>query len=169
MSKKTEIQCIEQALINDRNTKLVVALVCLVFGVWAMIYNFKHNSWFWAIVGLTSIVTSIRLLANVFKHWKVNQTSLMFLLNNEPTIIVWVYSIVTVQLPFGVQYARKCTMYFKLENSDDITIKLFEKDVPTVSKYLNKRLPHATFGFSEEREQWYMANPLLLIRDDYEE
>ena len=164
-----EIQCIERALINDRNTKLVVALACLLFGIWAIAYNFKHNSWFLAIVGLTSIVTSIRLLTNVFKHWKVNKIPLMFLLNNEPTTIVWVYSIVTVSLPFGVQYARKGTMYFKLENGDDITIRLLENDIPSISKYLNKCLPHATFGYTNERQQWYMANPLLLIRDDYEE
>ena len=169
MSDNYEIQCIKHALINERNTKLVIALLVLSFGVWAINYNFKHNSWFLAIVALTSIVTSIRLFVNVFKHWKVNQAPLMFLLNNQPTSIVWVYSIVTVRLPFGVQYARKGTMYFKLEDGDDITIRLLEKDIPNIAKYLNKRLPHATFGYTDEREQWYMANPLLLIRDDYQE
>lgn len=169
MSENYEIRCIEQALVNDRNTKLAVALACLLFGIWATLYNFKHNSWFLGIVGLTSIVTSIRLFINVFKNRKVNQMPLILLLNNQPTAIVWVYSIVTVRLPFGVQWVRKGTMYFKLDNGDDITIRLLESDIPNVAKYLNKRLPHATFGYTDEREQWYMANPLMLIRDDYEQ
>ena len=88
MSKNSEIKCIEKALINDRNIKLVVTLTCLVFGIWAISYNFKHNSWFLGIVGLTSILASVRLLTNVLKHWKVNQIPLMFLLNNESTTIV---------------------------------------------------------------------------------
>lgn len=169
MSDNYEIQYIEQALINDRNTKLVITLLILLFSVWAIDYNFKHYSWFMTIVCLVAVFTSIRLFANVIRYWKVNRMPLMFLLNNKPTAIVWVYSVVTVRLPFGVQWARKGTMYFKLEDGDDITIRLLENDIPRVAKYLNKRLPHATFGYSDERAQWYMANPLLLIRDDYEE
>jgi hypothetical protein len=169
MEEHYAIKCIKRALVNDRNTKMMVAIFAIGFGVWLLYYNWQANkAWFLGIAALTALVTGFRLWINVLQYWKVNQMPLLFLLNNQPIKIVWVYSVLTVFLPFGVQWARRGTMYFKLENGDELTIRLLEADIPKVAKYLNTKLPHATFGYTQEREQWYMASPLLLIRDDYE-
>ena len=57
-------------------------------------------------------------------------------------------------------------VYFKLIDGDEITLSIPEKELNTLMKELNRRLPHATFGYTKDREQWFMAEPALLLRDD---
>jgi hypothetical protein len=90
------------------------------------------------------------------------------LLEHHPRQIVWVYSIVTERLPFGFNVARAGLMYFKLADGDEITVSLPAERLPWISRYLNDRLPHATFGYSRDREQWYLASPYLLLREEKE-
>lgn len=169
MKNHYELNCIYQALIRDRNSRFLAGLVAFSLGIWALQKGFGAGSWFMILLGIIGIGIGVKLSYDTLRYWKPDRMRLILLLFNEPKSIVWVYSIVTVRLPFGIQFARKGTMYFKLDDNDEITIRLYEKDIPQVAKYLNKQLPHATFGYTQEREQWYMANPLLLIRDDYED
>ena len=64
---------------------------------------------------------------------------------------------------------EKTTLYFRTLDSDVHTVKLNKKVIAQVSKRLNDLLPHATFGHSEEKEQWYRANPAMLIAENYKE
>jgi len=160
-----EIKCIEQALIADRNLKLLVSILVLIAGTWLLRYVIQDFAWVWAILAIVAIYSGCILLSDVIKNWQPQRTKLIQLLQKEPEEIVWVYSIVTQKIPLGIQFSTKATMYFWLMEKDCITIKLSEQDVKMVSLYLNNKLPHASFGFSKEKEQWYMANPALLIRD----
>ncbi len=169
MKNQYELDCIHQALIRDRNSRFLAGLVALGLGIWALQKGFNASSWFMILLGIVGIGIGLKLSYDTLKYWKPSSMRLIRLLFDKPKSIVWVYSIVTVRLPFGIQLARKGTMYFKLDDTDEITIRLYENDIPKVAKYLNQLLPHATFGHTQEREQWYMANPLLLVRDDYEE
>ncbi|MCR9100062.1 MAG: hypothetical protein NXI25_08935 [bacterium] len=56
----------------------------------------------------------------------------------------------------------------KLRDGDDISVSLSTDDLKAVSKYLNGLLPHATFGHTKGREQWFMASPLMLLREEGE-
>ena len=85
------------------------------------------------------------------------------LLKNKEDI-VWVYSILTQRMPFGLQINRQAILYFKLIDSNEITLTVPEKDLSDISLFLNQHLPHASFGYTQERAQWYMANPALLLR-----
>jgi hypothetical protein len=56
----------------------------------------------------------------------------------------------------------------KLRDGDDISVSLSTDDLKAISKYLNDLLPHATFGYTKDREQWFMASPLMLLREEGE-
>ena len=169
MKDHYELNCIRQALMIDRNSRFLVGLLAFGIGIWSLSKGIAASAWFMYLLGGVGIGLGIKLIYDTVKVWQPRQMQLLQLLFNEPKSIVWVYSVLTVRLPFGIQWTRKGTMYFKLAEKDEITIRLYEKDIKKVSTYLNDLLPHATFGYSQEREQWYMANPLLLIRDDYQE
>ncbi|MGB0984252.1 MAG: hypothetical protein ACPG19_09440 [Saprospiraceae bacterium] len=159
-----ELDCIKNALRIDRNLQLIFGIIAVLFGGWLLLFVFKRFSWIFAALALVMLFSGIRLLYDVFRFWKMEQTYLIRLLFYQPQEIVWVYSIVTEKLPFGVALSKKGTMYFKLLNGDEITIKLDDKEMPLISKCLHEVLPHATFGYSKEKEQWYMANPAMLLK-----
>jgi hypothetical protein len=46
-------------------------------------------------------------------------------------------------------------------------LRIPSKNSEKIQTALENRLTHASFGFSKEKEQWYMANPALLYRDDF--
>jgi hypothetical protein len=159
-----ELNCIKNALRIDRNLKFIFGISATLFGAWLLMFVFERFSWIFAAFALAMLVSGIRLLSDVFRFWKMEQTPLIQLLFYQPQEIVWVYTIVTEKLPFGVFFSKKGTMYFKLLNGDEISIKLDEKQLPLISESLNSVLPHATFGYSKEKEQWYMANPAMLLK-----
>ena len=88
------------------------------------------------------------------------------ILLKEPHKVVWVYSMVTQRMPFGFQIIQSGTMYFKLINGDEFTLSLPVSELRSISEMLNYHLPHATFGYTKEREQWYLAHPELLIKNE---
>ncbi|MBV6653640.1 MAG: hypothetical protein KI786_07790, partial [Mameliella sp.] len=64
------------------------------------------------------------------------------------------------------QLLRNGTLYLKLRDGDDVSVSLSADDLKVVSRYLNRLLPHATFGYTKDREQWFMASPLMLLREE---
>ncbi len=136
----------------------LVGAVCLYF--------------FWKKTLLLSIVAAIAFLAGgilSYKFFRENaeNTPLIHLLRHEPEKIVWVYSVVTQRMPFGLRFMENGVFYFKLITGDDVTLGVPQSEIPSISAYLNTLLPHATFGYSEDRAQWYRAAPEMLLR--YEE
>ncbi len=160
---------IQNALKTDRNLQLLISLIGLGMGGYLLINNLERFTWIVNTLILAVIFGCFKLLYDVIRFWQPRQMPLIQLLINQPKEIIWVYSVLTEKLPLGIWFSKKGTMYFKLMNKDEFTIKLSEKEALIVSKYLNDRLPHATFGYSKDKEQWYMANPALLINDSYQE
>lgn len=160
-----EFQCMEESLKADRNLKLLIGLLAFVLGIWLGAWMTNHFAWVWLAVTFAILFGAFRLLFDVIQFWQPRSTQIMQLLHNQPTEIVWVYYVVTQKLPFGIQFSHKATMYIWLMEKDCITLKLNEKDVKPVYECLYDLLPHASFGYSQEKEQWYMANPAMLLRD----
>lgn len=157
---------IEKSLKQERHQKLIVGVLALIAGVVLVSrFPFKPNEWFLGILTLGLLVVGILIIVELIRHWKLEKMELIRLLKYEPTEIVWVYHLETNRLPFGIQFQYDCTMYFKLMNRDFIEIKLPKSKMKLVSECLNVFLPHATFGYSVEKAQWYVASPELLLRD----
>ncbi len=111
-------------------------------------------------------VLGLRFLANILKERNPMNHLLIQLLLNDPRKIVWVYSLSTQSMPYGFHINRFGLMYFKLIDGDELSVSLPANKLRAVSKSLNAHLPHATFGYTKEREQWYMAHPGMLWKGD---
>lgn len=157
---------IKKSLRLERHQKLAVGVLALVSGIGlASRFPFKPNEWFLGILTIALLVAGLLIIVQLIQNWQLEKMELVRLLKYKPLEIVWVYHLETNRLPFGVQFQYDCTLYFKLMNQDFIEIKLPKSKIKMVSEELNQILPHATFGYSVDNAQWYLANPALLLKD----
>ncbi|MEM6724521.1 MAG: hypothetical protein AAF598_10815, partial [Bacteroidota bacterium] len=117
-----------------------------------------------ALTALTFIVIAFRFLLGLVLHWRIANHPLVKLLLQSPEQIVWVYSVITVSTPYGVTVFSMGNFYVKLINKEEICLSAPPHQLKELSRALNPILPHASFGFSEEKEQWYLVDPALLYR-----
>lgn len=158
------METIRKALQREIFLKLLASLALLVFGTLLTAYAFLLNAII-VIVGIVLTALGIQLTRNAILNRNVEKSSLMQLLLKQPRKIVWVYYVLTQRMPFGLEFSRNATIYFKLVDGDEITLSMSENETKIVLKMLQAQLPHATFGYSRDREQWFMASPELLYRD----
>ena len=159
------MQTLVKGLRREYFLKLWLFVGLSAFGM-LFLYAFFAHSIILSIFGLICAVLGLRFLFRLLRQDATEDSRLLHLLRHQPKQIVWVYSVVTERLPFGFQVARYGTMYFKLIDGDDIAVSLPIPQLKVVSKFLNRLLPHATFGYTKDREQWYIASPNMLLRDE---
>ncbi len=86
------------------------------------------------------------------------------LLGTQSRRIVWVYGVDTHYMPFGLQTWRMGLMYFHLDDGTEWSVQLPATKLRMVSRFLNRMLPHATFGYTPQRAVRYAARPEALRR-----
>jgi len=158
------MEAIRKALKREIHLKLMASVALLLFGELLCVFAFQLNGAI-VIVGIVLTVLGIKFTRDALLNRNVDNSLLLQLLINAPEKIVWVYSIVTQRMPFGLEFSKNATIYFKLIDGDEITLDMSEKETENVLKMLNTKLTHATFGFTKDREQWFMADPALLYRE----
>lgn len=152
-----------RAIRRERNIKLIIALSLMFIGVMLPYFYFQKNKFIWSI-GLAALAIGIWLMFSIIRTPQAVDERLWFLLNKETKKIVWVFSISTQRMPFGFHLWDAGTMYFKLVDGDELTINVPTKKLKMVSKFLNRLLPHASFGFTEERQAQFEEDPKLLLK-----
>ncbi|MCO6479804.1 MAG: hypothetical protein J5I94_24415 [Phaeodactylibacter sp.] len=159
----SSIQLLRKAIRREWRLKLAASLLLLAFGLGFAYFSFGAHLILSAF-GMICTLLGLRFVFHLIRENRAGSPRLMYLLEHNPRHIVWVYSVVTERLPFGLQLGSSCTMYFKLLDGDDISVGLSARNQQRVSLTLNHLLPHATFGYTRDREQWYMADPAMLLR-----
>lgn len=154
---------LRRAIWRELRSKLLASAALLLFGCTLCTAFFSANIPL-TVIGLVCAVLGLRHTAYFLANLRVERTPLMQLIKHQPGQIVWVYSVVTEWLPFGLQAGRNATLYIKLLDGDEITLALPQKHLKLVSHLLNRLLPHASFGYTKDREQWYLASPALLLQ-----
>lgn len=159
-----EIQQLQRCLRREHLLKLLAAAGLLLLGL-SFVSLFFQGYIILTVFGLVCTVLGVRFLSKLLSSKHTEEHRLFRLLQHQPKQIVWVYSVVTERLPFGFQIARYGTLYFKLVDGDDISVSVPAGDLKRVTAFLNPLLPHASFGYTRDREQWYIASPLMLLQD----
>ena len=144
---------------------LLGSTIFLIIGIVLMLM-FYNRSIILAIIGLVAIILGAKLIYNRFSMISTGEMPLMTTLMKEPQKVVWVYAVVTQRMPFGFQVNQTGTMFFKLIDGNEITLTLPASELKPISEMLNYHLSHATFGYTKEREQWYLAHPAMLMQNE---
>ena len=81
-------------------------------------------------------------------------------LREEPEDIVWVYGMVTERMPFGFRLGTMATLHLVDRDGDMHCFGIRPNELKLVTKTLNRVLPEAEFGYTEERELRYRGEVL---------
>ncbi|MFQ5445897.1 MAG: hypothetical protein ACE5FF_03095 [Saprospiraceae bacterium] len=71
-------------------------------------------------------------------------------------------------MPFGFHLWDRGEMYFMLMDGSEVSISLPAVQLKMVLRFMNKLLPHASFGYSAERQRQFEMDPATLkspVRD----
>lgn len=155
---------VRRALLRDRHLKLLFGLLGAGLGGSVLYYSFDRWSWAFAAIGMILLLLSVRLLRQVALQWRPHAMPLLQLLYFQEQRIVWVYAVATPRQPFGVQLTAGVTVFFRLIDGTCESLPVPQRALDTLERALADWLPHATFGYSTEYEQWYTADPALLLQ-----
>lgn len=155
---------LKKALLRECHMQILSLFFLLMGSVALLVFTFEKSVILPAL-GLGGFIISIHLLYRTARLLNVEDHRLIWLLKHHPRSIVWVYSVKTERLPFGFQLFTSSTLYFKLSNGEELTVGLSPEKSKVISKFLNRLLPHASFGYSHDRAQWYHVHPDMLRKE----
>ena len=152
----------------ERRENLLILLASLMLSLIGamLIWHFLQENIFLVIIGFSITILGMFFLIKRFNILANDEYPITTMLLKEPRKVVWVYSIVTQRMPFGFVINHSGTMYFKLIDGSEMTLSLPAEELKSTSEMLNYHLPHATFGYTKEREQWFLAHPEMLVKLD---
>lgn len=162
-----DIIAIAQLEKQARHRQLAICAGFVALGIGIALYPFPVRyagaQWvLWAgsalLVGLGAAFAGYLLRIGPWKRPSLADTLLQ-----SPRKIVWVYPYILQTMPFGVAVAQKATLYCHTDEGKALTLRVNQRSVDDLMKQLKQRLPHATFGYSEEKAFLYQTDPRLLI------
>jgi hypothetical protein len=160
---------LKKALYKERLQKIILFLLLIFFALsMAILTVIKQNQTIIQLTAVSSLITfliSVLFLRDILRQWNLNKNEILQLIHIAPQNIVWVYDVKVNLMPFGIIVNSYTTLFFRLLNGNFRQIRVSEKCIEKIYIALEIQLPHASFGYSQEKEQWYMANPALLYRD----
>ncbi len=162
------LHLLERVLTRERNLKLLAAMILLAGGlVFLVLMCFSNTvklSLVCALAGLTLLILGVKFLYETLTVWQPHRHPVWLQITKNPEQIVWVYSKDVQTSPYGLEVSGHAVMFFKLVNKSELSISVPRKQAHALSESLNPVLPHATFGYTLERAQWYTADPTFLIQ-----
>lgn len=155
---------LREAIRRDLWLKLAVGLVLLTAGLsMAAVFYQKYN--LLAVLGVGMALPGAWFLREYLRRPKVEDDPLWQVLHRAPKQVVWVYIQEERLMPFGMLLTERGTLFVMLLDGSELTLAMPIKQLKLASHYLHRLLPHAAFGFSQERKQQFEQDPSLLGRD----
>ncbi len=140
------------SLEREHRTKQVTALILVAAGLFLCFLTLRTSAtgpFVGSLVACLGMYWLFRLLrVQPVAAWREE-------LRTHPERFVWVYGLVTERMPFGLNLMRSATLYLIEANGTVHDFSLPARQLLLVTKTLNRLLPHAEFGYTEERELRY--------------
>lgn len=162
---QADLKLIELALSRNRNLKITIGVALALLGLTALVS--VPNDHREGIGPLTWVASAAIIFGtgfaglSILRH-DVSKHEIAHTIRRNPERVVWVYYYRLESMPYGIRVARMCTLYLQLQNGRKLGLQASEHRITAIMDALRDRLPHATFGYSKEKEQLYRANPDLL-------
>ena len=158
------MRIIERAI--NKEIRLQFLSLVALFGIGLALLLFQFNrSAVLTILGLGAVVVSLGLIIRNYSYLHIENHPIHQTICQHSKEIVWVYSVATHRMPFGLELLKNGILYFHLLDGSHHSISIPAHQLKLISKYLNRLLPHASFGYTQEREQAFHQDPNLLSRE----
>jgi hypothetical protein len=149
---------LRNAILRELRMQFAMSLLLLAFGSGLCVLTFKFSVVF-SIIGLGLSMVGGKLVVDTTTNLRIDNHLLLNYLRYQPQHIVWVYSVITDRVPFGIHLFRTGTLHFKLDDGSDYSVGMQASKLKLVSKFLMRLLPHATFGYTVDREYTFRVSP----------
>lgn len=163
MFRHPAIKLLLRGIQRECNTQLALAMVPVVVGVVLFVWCRNWGAWV-SVVSLSLWLMGLLLLKKILPQSHAETHALWQTLMHHPLRIVWVYTVRTQVMPFGLYLWETGQIYFNLVDGTTFCIYVPPRKLLMLSKFLNKLLPHATFGFSYDHEKLFRENPAQLVK-----
>lgn len=131
----------------------LAALGLLIIGVGLLAYTMlEHHHWY-GLTGSLAASGAIYWLLRLSQRKPVSELYHVF--KEHPEQIRWVYAVITERHPFGFKFSSSAIIYLVEEDGYEYSVSIPRTKAKLVSKTLNRVLPHAEFGYTEERDLKY--------------
>lgn len=119
---------------------------------------------FWAIAGIVFIIIALLLSWHTIGVYPFRSRPVAHWLQEEPDQIVWVYPHLIENMPFGIKLFNITMLHFHLLNGDNLQLSCTPAEAYHLMDQLRDHMPHACFGYSQEKEFMYANDPEMLLR-----
>lgn len=160
------MELIIKSIQREYSLKALLALSFPIIGTCLILWNRQEINIYFFVGWLICLFGMFYFPKTLLNLKQINNNNLITQLLKFPNEVVWVYSIKTQLMPFGIQLSNRVTVFFKTIDGKENSLRVPEKDLPKIMEFLNQQLPLATFGYSQEKSQWYAIDPAMLIRDE---
>jgi hypothetical protein len=162
------MRLLERAILRDLLLQFAASAGLFSLGAW-IAWNTYADNLPLMVIGLAIALIAGKLLDYSAKNLRKGSNRLLTTLQKHPLQVVWVYSVVVERVPFGIYFFRTATLFFKMEDGSELSVHLPHRHLRTVSHFLNRLLPHATFGYTSDRDYDYRVSPGRLRREDWKD
>ena len=153
-----------ESMEREHRAKQLTAVALVVIGLATCLFTLRYSAVFPFLGGLGAtlgVYWLVRLLGEQpAAAWREE-------LREHPERFVWVYGMVTERMPFGLNLMRSATLYLVDDRGEAHDFSLRPEQLLMVTKTLNRLLPHAEFGYTEEREQRHRGTVTRYNRTPY--
>ena len=163
--KHPALKAIYESIRKERLQKWIVAMLIIPVSIF-LITHFYQTDFLLVIIGLVGLSISVILVISLIQGGGLEKHPVYKILSEQPRDIVWVYSIKTQRLPFGISLFENTYLYFADTKSHLFSLKVRDKDIKIIMRKLNQWVPWASFGYSEQKELSYRENPNSLIKKE---
>lgn len=167
MNKLSEIELIPyciKCLEKERRLRFVTFTLVLCIGL-SLLYFFWENNRGLVIVGMILSVTGLKFLFDTIRSGRPKYDTIIKTLSFHAESIVWVYALKIDTMPFGIQLISNGRLALKLSDGKELSLSINSSDIPNILDILKVKLPHATFGYTDEKKQMYLMDPYLLYKE----
>ncbi|MGB3798171.1 MAG: hypothetical protein WA952_00070 [Lewinella sp.] len=146
---------------REHRSQLLMAVFLVVAGLLLCALSLRYSAW-WPFAGSLAATFGafwlVRLLGRQpVAAWQED-------LRESPDRFVWVYSMVTERMPFGLNLMRSGVLYIYDTEGEGHSFSIPAEQLLLVTKTLNRLLPAAEFGYTPERELHYRGEISRLKR-----
>lgn len=157
---------VEQAVEGEARQLLNLGVSVLAIGLFMIGRTILTHPMI-AAFGMLFIGASCYLLIQWNQLRKVTHSPVLHALLKTPRRIVWVYPFITQVMPFGIELFKRCHIIMKLNDGQELSFRIKLKDQKLLIHWMKRHLPHAKFGYSQDKFERYGQSPESFLNDEW--
>ncbi len=142
-----------------------IGFIMMFLGSFLAYLGYLNGKFPYYLVSAIFFGTACAMLFNTKINRKREEEELLEMIGKGSLEIVWIYPFIKDTMPFGIKLKSSCRLIFKTLGRREYSVNIPSKKSEKILEALRNCFPQAGFGYSDEKKQWYTADPRMLYKD----